>query len=149
MKQKIIEILVQIMSEMQVTHRISDIDLGELKSRGYTQTEITEALSWLYTNLEVNDGMVTMPAPCGTGSRRVFHEVEKSAFSIDSQGYLIQLRELGLLDDRDIEVVIERALQTGYDRLSIEEVKEIVTAMLFGKGGMSNRSWLNNKESIH
>ncbi|MDH4070178.1 MAG: DUF494 domain-containing protein [Ignavibacteria bacterium] len=149
MKQRIIEILVQLMSEMQVTNRISDIDLGELKNRGYTQTEISEALSWLYTNLDVDDGVVTLPVPVGTGSRRIFHEVEKSAFSIESQGYLIQLRELGLLDDRDMEVVIERAMQTGYDRLSIEEVKEIVTSMLFGKGGASNRSWLNNKESIH
>lgn len=149
MKQRIIELLVQIMSEIQVTNRISDVDLGALKRRGYTQTEISEALSWLYTNMEVDDGVVTVPVSAGSGSRRILHEVEKSAFTIDSQGYLIQLREIGLLDDRDMELVIERALQTGYDRLSVDEVKEIVTAMLLGKGGSSNRLWLNNKESIH
>ena len=128
MKQRIIELLVQIMSEIQVKNSLSELDLGELKEKGYTQTEISEALSWLYSNMQVDDGVVSVPLSAGTGSKRILHDVEKSAFSIESQGYLIQLGELGLLDDRDLEVVIEKSMQTGYDRLSVDEVKEIVAA---------------------
>jgi len=149
MKHRIMELLVQIMSGIQVNNRISESDLVELRDRGYTQTEISEALGWLYGNMQVDDGVVRVPDSAGSGSRRILHEVEKSAFSIESQGYLIQLSELGLLDDRDLEVVIERAMQTGYERLSVEEVREIVAVLLLGRGGNQSSPLLNNKESIN
>ena len=149
MKQRIIELLVQIMSEIQVNNRLSEIDLIGLRDQGYTQTEISEALSWLYDNMQHDDGVLSFPPSSPGTSRRVFHDVEKSAFTIESQGYLLQLRELGLLDDRELEIVIERAMQTGYERLSVDEVKELVAHLLLGKGGNAGGSWLNNKESIH
>ena len=59
MKEKVIEILVYIMSEVQENKRLSDIDLGDLKSQGYTQSEISAAFSWLYDTMRITDGMVT------------------------------------------------------------------------------------------
>ena len=148
MKERIVELLVHIMSEVQMKTTLADIDLGELKNKGYTQTEISEALSWLYSNAQVRDGVVLLSGAM-RGTTRVFHDVEKTAFTIESQGYLIQLRELGLLDDRDTELVIERAIQTGYEKLSIDEVREIVASLLLAKGGNASLSWLNTREHVH
>jgi uncharacterized protein Smg (DUF494 family) len=149
MKEKLVELLVHIMSEMQANSPLNEADLGALKEKGYTASEISEALSWLHDNRKLDSGMITVRRPSSTGSRRVFHEVEKQAFTTESQGYLIQLRELGLLDDRDVEIVIERAMMTGYERLSVEEVREIVASLLFGKGGTAQRSFLNSRDAIH
>jgi len=149
MKEKIVELLVYFMSEIRARSTLNDIDLGDLKKRGYTQSEISEALSWLYENMRGENGVVTIPAGSSGGSRRVLHEVEKAALTVESQGYLIQLRELGLLDDRDMETVIERAVMSGYESLSVDELREIVASVLFGKGGDARRSQLNNKETIH
>jgi uncharacterized protein Smg (DUF494 family) len=148
-KERIVELLVHIMSQGHGKLELNEIDLGEMKNRGYTQSEITEALSWLYENMQVDNGVVRIPTHSPEGSRRILHDVEKSALSLDGQGYLIQLRELGLLDDRDLETVIERAVLTGYENLSVDEIREIAASVLFGKEGRSSRPLLNSRETIH
>ena len=112
-----------LMSEMQENKQLSDIDLGALRTQGYTQSEITDAFAWLYDVFQEGYPSPGRPAEASRGSRRILHEAEKLMFSTESQGYLIQLAELGLLDDRDIEIVIERAMIGGYERLSVAELR--------------------------
>jgi uncharacterized protein Smg (DUF494 family) len=73
-------------------------------------------------------------------------------FGTAAQGYLIQLAELGLLDERDMEAVIDRAMMSGYERLSVNEVRDMVSAVLFSReGGLrgSNHSPLTSEDTIH
>lgn len=152
MKERIVEILVFIMSEMQANKGIADIDIGDLKERGYTQSEISAAFSWLYDNMKLNDAGTTRHAVPVEGSRRVLHEVEKLMLSTEAQGYLIQLCELGLLDDRDLEAVIERTTVSGFERLTPAEVQEVVASVLLSKSISTpdlNRSALYNRDTIH
>jgi uncharacterized protein Smg (DUF494 family) len=152
MKEKVVELLIYIMSEIQDNKRISDIDLADLKTRGYTPSEISAAFSWIYENSELNQQRPAPSAPAGEGSRRILHEAEKSVLGIESQGYLIQLRELGLLDEKDFETVIERAMMAGYEKLSVPELREIVASALFARGGddaSGNRSMLTSGDTIH
>jgi uncharacterized protein Smg (DUF494 family) len=152
MKEKVVELLIFIMSEIQDNKQISEIDLADLKTRGYTTSEISAAFSWIYENVELNQKRVRGPDLPSPGSRRVLHEAEKAALSTESQGYLIQLRELGLLDDKDFETAIERAMMAGYERLSVSELREIVAAILFSHGGEDapgGRSMLNNGDTVH
>lgn len=152
MKEKVVEILVFLMSEIQENKRLQEIDLSDLKSRGYTQSEINAAVTWLYEHVQ---GLASSPEHAtlpSRGSRRILHDAEKIAFSTPAQGYLIQVSELGLLDDKDLETVIERALVAGYERLSLAEVREIIASVLFAKEGRvpgSAHSLLNNEDSIH
>ena len=55
MKERIVEILIYIMSEMQGNKGITEIDVRDLKEKGYTQSEISAAFSWLYDNMKLND----------------------------------------------------------------------------------------------
>ena len=149
MKEKIVELLVHIMTEIRGNATLNDIDLGDLKNKGYTQTEIGEALSWLHENLHMENGVAISGGQASGRSTRVFHELEKSSMTIEAQGYLMQLRELGLLDARDLETVIERVMLSGYEKLTVSEVREAVASVLFGKSGRSHGSLPNGGESIH
>lgn len=151
MKERIVEILIYIMSEMQSNKGIGEIDLGSLKDNGYTQSEISAAFSWLYDNMRLNEVGVSHEGIPVEGSRRVLHEIEKQMLSTDAQGYLIQLRELQLLNDRDLEIVIERVAISGFDKLSPAELQEIVASVLLARGNSpdANRSALNNSDTIH
>jgi uncharacterized protein Smg (DUF494 family) len=149
MKERIVELLAQLIAEMQAKVRLGERELAQLKERGFTQSEIGEALSWLHDHLGLENGQLSVPSRAPRGARRVFHEAEKASLSIEGQGYLIQLRELGLLDDRDLETVIERAMLSGYEKLSVDELREIIAGVLFGKPGQSHRPMLNNTDSIH
>lgn len=152
MKERIVEILMYIMSEIQSEKGIADIDVGDLRNRGYTQSEISAAFSWLYDNMKLNEAGITHQGVASAGSRRVLHEVEKQMLSTEAQGYLIQLRELGLLNDRDLELVIERVIMSGFEKLVPSELQEIVASVLLAKAGSgpeANPPALHNRDTIH
>lgn len=151
MKERVVEILVYLMSEIEANKRLSEIDLNALQSKGYTQSEISAAFSWLYDNLPVQDGVVVRGAIASKESRRILHDAEKLMLTTDAQGYLMQLCEVGLLENRDLENVIERAMMSGLEKLSIYELREIVAAVLSAKQNnwKESRSMLNNNDTIH
>jgi uncharacterized protein Smg (DUF494 family) len=152
MKERIVEILIYLMSEMEENKTLKDIDLSDLKGKGYTQSEISAAYSWIFENMQASTpGALRSGRPTGS-SRRVLHDAEKLVFSTESQGYLIQLRELGLLDEIDLETAIERAMVAGYEKLTIGEVRQIVAAILFSKGKGSSGVdplMLDDGDTIH
>jgi Smg protein len=150
-KEKVVELLVYLMSEIGENNQLSDIDLADLKDQGYTQSEIGAAFSWLYEHLQRQHGeRMPMRRKSSRGSFRVLHEAEKYVISTEAQGYLIQLKELGLLSDKDFESVLERAMLSGYEKVSIAELRSVVASILFTRGidGESN-SQLGTSESVH
>jgi uncharacterized protein Smg (DUF494 family) len=151
MKERVVEILVYLMAEIDANKRLSEINLEDLTERGYTQSEISAAFSWLYDNLLVHDGFVEHGSLPSKDSRRVFHEAEKLMMTTDAQGYLMQLFEIGLLDNRDLESIIERAMMSGFEKLSLEDVQEIAAGVLLAKHNAwkESRSTLNENGTIH
>jgi uncharacterized protein Smg (DUF494 family) len=151
MKERVVEILMYLMAEMEANKRLSEIDLEDLASRGYTQSEISAAFSWLYDNMPIHDGKVVLQAKASRSSRRHLHAAEKMALTTDAQGYLMQLFELGLLDTEDFEAVIERAMLSGFEKLSVPEVQEIAAAVIFAKPrkDQGRYSLFSNNETIH
>jgi len=152
MKEKVVEILVYIMSEIHDNKMLSEIDIADLETRGYTQSEISAAFSWLYDNLFLKEGTSTLRSRSSKGSWRVLHEAEKFVVSTECQGYLIQLRELGLLDDADLENVIERAMISGTERLSLADIQGIVASVLLAKSGGNDgpiRPMLDSGDTVH
>jgi uncharacterized protein Smg (DUF494 family) len=149
MKEKVVEILVYLMSEIQDDKRLGDIDLNDLRSKGYSQSEISAAFSWLFDNLQSSMVEVTRPARPVKGSRRALHDAERAMLSTESQGYLIQLAELGLLTDSDLESVIDRVMASGYERISLLELRPIVAGVLFGRRGEGDTLFLEGGDTIH
>jgi uncharacterized protein Smg (DUF494 family) len=152
MKEKVVEVLIYIMSAMQDDRPLSELDLADLKTQGYTPSEISAAFSWIYENVELKQQRLPDRGASNPESRRALHDAEKSALTTDAQGYLIQLGELGILDHRTMETVLERVMMTGYEKLSVADLREIVAAVLFTSGGNSSlggRSMLNNGDTVH
>lgn len=139
------------MAEIESNKRLSDIHVDDLTKRGYSQSEISAAFSWLLENFPEQEGRIVMQMRAGQGSRRTLHEAERMMLTTEAQGYLMQLQELGLLDNKDFETVIERAMSTGFDRLSVSEIREIVGSILFSTSTTwsERRISLNNNDTIH
>ncbi|MCI0512661.1 DUF494 domain-containing protein [candidate division KSB1 bacterium] len=135
MSERVVEILVYIMQEIKTTHQgVGKLDLlsEELTQKGYTANEISSAFSWLFDKMKDSfDELVKNTGPTSRYSFRVLHEVEKMIISPDAYGYLIQLRELGLLDATESEQMIEKALMLGTSQVSLDEMKTIVASSLF------------------
>lgn len=152
MQEKVIEIIVYLVTEMRMRKELGEIDISTLSERGYTQTEISTAFSWLVDKMQLGDALITQAEPTSPHSRRFFHHAERSAISLEGQGYLLQLRELGLVNDMDFEQVMDRIMLAGFGEVSIDHVKMLIASVMFSyedreSGGM--RMMLTASDTIH
>ena len=152
MQEKIIEIIVYLVNEMRNNKALGDIDVKILEEGGYTQAEISSAFGWLFDKLAASDQMVPHVERQVEHSYRILHDVEKMVIAPEAQGYLIQLRELGILSDAMLETVIDRAMMSGYTRIGLEETRMIVASLVFEKEDLKkigNRLISPSSDTIH
>ena len=152
MKEKVFEILVYLMSEIQDNKSLHEIDIDDLQVQGYTQSEISAAFSWIVHYMAAQENGQVPVQGTGRGSRRVLHAAEKLMLTTESQGYLIQLTELGLLDDAGLESVIDRAMASGQERLTVAELRQIAEVVVFGadrRGSESGAMMPDSGDTIH
>lgn len=141
MQERIIEIIVYLMEEFQQTHSSEDYsDLSkELISRGYTESEINLAFSWIFNHLQDTNTELSQEFNYAPGSNRILHDVEKIIISSEAYGYLLQLKHLGILSDYDLETVIDRSMALGTSDITVDDIKSITASLLFGSD--SNGMW--------
>ncbi|MEP7236123.1 MAG: DUF494 family protein [Ignavibacteriota bacterium] len=140
---RVMEIILFLVGEMRRNKQLGEIDLGKLADRGYTETEVSTAFSWLFDkmSLSVTQSNVTqLPKhmAAGTAPFRIYHELEQSFLSAEARGYLIQLRELGLLSDSEMELLIDRLWFAGSAEVGMESVRDLATAIIFDFSDASN-----------
>jgi Smg protein len=152
MQERIIEIIVYLVNEMRNNKSLGEIDLKVLEEGGYTQAEISSAYSWLFDQLAVSNEILPHIERQVGRSYRILHEVEKMVIAPEAQGYLIQLRELGIISDGMLEAVIDRAMISGYTTIGLEETRAIVASLVFEKGDLKrigNRTISPSSDTIH
>jgi uncharacterized protein Smg (DUF494 family) len=140
--EKIIEIIVYLLTELKSNKQLKEIDMQNLSKLGYTQNEISTAFSWIYTRIYSGEKIFSDESKT-PHSHRTFHEVEKNILTPEAQGYLIQLRELGLVDDLEIETIIDRIMVSGYSKVSIEDMKSFVAGYLLDTDDdINTKGWI-------
>lgn len=128
MQEKIIEIIVFILSEIKFRNKtLNDINLTTLENMGFSKSEINAAFSWLFDRLYLleknknnNDIKNTF---------RILHNIEKYIFSPQAYGYLLQLRELDLIDDKDMESIID-ILMSSSQSIDVDEITSFIASII-------------------
>ncbi|MBS4028028.1 MAG: DUF494 family protein [Ignavibacteriales bacterium] len=110
---------------------MNDLDLTEIEAKGYSPSEISTALSYLFEKVTFTDEQGNQAAHSSPHSHRIFHDVEKIAMDAQSRGFLLQLRELNLISDIEFEYIVERIMLSGYTNATLEDVKAIVSSVFF------------------
>jgi len=150
-QEKVIEIIVYLLSELKNNKQLGDIDLQGLSNMGYTQSEINTAFTWIYSKL--NSGEIIFTDKKRTRkSHRFLHDIERNMIEPEAFGYLLELKELGLLNDIDVENVLEKIIVSGYTRVALKDIKVLVAGYLLDVNDMTNsdrRIIMNRDESIN
>lgn len=151
MQDKVIEIIVYILSEIKEIKQLNEIDVNSLSDKGYSDSEINTAFAWIFSKLDEGE-LIFKDENESTKSHRMFNLAENKIFTVDSQGYLLLLRELGLLNDLDIDLVIERVLLSGFQKINIIELKKFIASFLLNsdsKSDILSRMILQNNDTIN
>lgn len=151
MQEKVIEIIIYIVSEMRNNKRISEIDLDKLNTDGYTDAEINSAFTWIFSKIDSGE-KILFEKTGKSKSHRVFHSSEKNILSPEAIGYLIQMKEFGIISELDEELIIDRIFLSGYQKAGKEEIKLVISSLLFdfeSKSNPMNRLMLQNNDTVH
>ena len=119
---------------------VEDMDslVEYLSLLGFSTTEVSHAMGWLLSaRADTMESPTTVAGGRSPRSIRVLHESESCLLTTTAQGYLIQLRELGVLDDIMVEKVIQAVLVAGEEVLDREEIAELAASVILTSGGKS------------
>ncbi len=104
----------------------------KLTAAGFEESDISEALSWLAGVVRAPQRLLA-PLPERGNSFRAFAPRELGKLDTDCRGFLMYLEQSGILTPPTREHVIERALATAGDALSLEQLKLIVLMVLWNQ----------------
>ncbi len=133
MGDRLLEIVVLIMSHIRETQgQVDSFDdiSDDLKSQGFTDSEISFAYSWVIDHLQGEPETLSESPPTGD-SIRVLSEKERQHFTADAYGYLLQMKYLNLLSDNDMELILERGGTVGPTPIDLDQIKIVIGAVLF------------------
>lgn len=134
MRDRILEIVVFLIDYMQ-EHReqVSDIDdiSSILETMGYQDDEISAAYSWLMDRINPEAEEYFASFPLRHSSTRVLTASERALLSTEAQGFLFKLVNLGLIDDEQFEIVLDRLSVMSAASVTEEEIKTVASAVLF------------------
>jgi uncharacterized protein Smg (DUF494 family) len=166
-RERIMEIILFLLSEIRADKALMEIDLKPLSVRGFSESEISTAFSWLidkYALGPMSDDPVLLSVPFGRRSMlgpdkgpneasfRVYHEAERIVIAPEAQGFLLQMVELGLISDSDMEFMVDRIMLSGIPTATLEDVKMLVTSTVFNFDlpfSPQGRIMLNVTDRIH
>lgn len=127
MQNQILDIVIKL---AEMVHKDSEILKSEGVKRGlmdqnYSIEDIENAMGW------VNEKLVTDP----DRPFRILSDYERSLFTNRGHGFLIKLRNLGLLTDDHLELIIARSALMGDGPLDIDSIRAIAVLLLFDLNG--------------
>lgn len=131
MYERIVDIIVYVMSELRSKKDIKKVNLDELQSRGYTSSEISTALSWIADRIAFNERVLPFGVKSEPHSFRVLQESEKELFTPDAWGELVSMNNLGIISNENIETLIDKAMLIGMYKIDLKELKIFVANSIF------------------
>lgn len=122
--------LLLILSELHDKDKSSLRDLGrELVLMGYTPEEIDQAFSLMHAGRVTHeqDG----PILNDRAGQRILAEWERISLGEESQRYLLQLLNAGIIDHLQMEQILERAVPFSFGKIEMEDIKTIAFSVIF------------------
>jgi len=153
MFQRIIEIIIYVITELRSKKPFDEIDLERLKNLGYTNSEISTAFSWLADNGQFGD-LLDSNAKVSTDNKyfRILHPAEEEFFTEKARKELIHYIMLGLINNEEIEQLLDRNLLHGFSRIDSDELKGFIANAVFDayhQNSATHRIILTGNETIN
>lgn len=134
MNDKTIEILIQLLGHIKENsldiESLSDFS-ESLVIRGYNESEIAEALGWLFERFNLPAVETTEIIEQSVESVRVLSDFERIKISPEIYGYLLKLKSMSVITGSQMERVIDYCMLLGAQNVTESDIDEIVANVLF------------------
>lgn len=138
----IVNLIAQYFLEEQEIRSENEL-VEELLAIGFDADEIDAAFSWM------ENQTLQLPRDAGLSapilSHRVFSGEEQRILGRDARGFLIRLRNAGILDEELFEEIIGRTVEMNDEEVSLREIRTITVLALFVR---SQHQWRQEFDSL-
>lgn len=112
--------------------------IEELLAIGFESEEIDAAFHWM-ENLSLHQPTDHLTHSLSIPSHRIFTSEECHALARDARGFLMRVREMGIIDENILEEIIQKALHNDEDEVSLKDIKTLTALTLFSH---SHHEWM-------
>lgn len=148
MRNNVIDLIIQMVRMIRSGSTIRELDNRSFPDA--SKSEASAAYSWIMQNVE--SGQLSSEARKKHSKQlRILHAAERTIISTEAYGYLIELFNIGIIDQNDMERIIENAMMNNFEKIGIDRIKEMVAKLVFGTGD-SNKpggTYLSGSETIN
>jgi uncharacterized protein Smg (DUF494 family) len=121
--------LVVLVAEISLSADRKHVELDKvLSNQGYSADEIEHAVFWFTSRPEWREA-----ARSRAGTVRVLSDFERMSLSTDAFDYIFRLMNLGIIEGRQFETILARAIPVGAEKVEVEDVKEIACSVIFDR----------------
>jgi len=114
----------------------------DLKSRGFTDSEISSAYGWFLDELQ-KEGSKFHGSRDSRQAVRVLSSAELDQFTSDAAGFLIQLLRFGLISPAQFERIVDKAFLIGNEKIDLPVMKVIASRYVFSTGAAVDLNLFN------
>jgi uncharacterized protein Smg (DUF494 family) len=136
MRNRILEIVVFLMDYIRDDHghqsEADDVSTA-LRNLGYSDQEISSAYTWFLEQFKGTPEQFFSKFPEDRSSLRVLTDVERTYVLPEAHGFLIKLRNGGVINGEQFEAIIERAIFFATEPITLEQMKIISSAVVFNE----------------
>ena len=145
MDKRFLDVLTFVLNEIS-ENSDGDLDLQTvidvLEEEGFSEDDISSAMSWILNHGDQLDRITTeqksnIPRPVW----RSLNEIEEESITPKAYSYLFHLRELNILSDDNLEKVIDRAVDLRLMRMNVEDMKDLVAAVVLNFEDSASRGY--------
>ncbi|MCC5933990.1 MAG: DUF494 domain-containing protein [Candidatus Cyclonatronum sp.] len=149
MRTNVIDLIIEMIRQVRAGQKLKDIDPKSFD--GYNRAETSAAYSWILHKSDRDKISKEAGVIDARRNTRILHSAERLMLSTEAQGYLIELFNIGVIDNSDMENIIEHCMITSMEKIDLERMKEIVASLVFGTGEKSrpNSVFLRGNETIN
>jgi len=135
MKENVLDVLMYLFENFMDEETPMDASQETLKTElvaaGFPEVEINKAFSWLEGLSKAQESR-TGPA---AASVRIFTPQEIDRLDLECRGFLLFLEQVGVLDQANRELVIDRVMALGTEEIDLEQLKWVILMVLFNQPG--------------
>ena len=141
MKENLLSTLMQLLIEVNIDDPLNHIDLiDRLEEAGFTLQDIKQAVAWLQNFAHTAQHRVKAPVR----TQRVFALDEQCKLGKKGQNFLLHLENLGIVDSKTREMIIERLMELDTRAINIRQLRWATLMVLSQKAtDLGELSWLS------
>lgn len=136
MKETVLDVLMYLFNNYLEDEYEVDSDQESLRSElvqaGFSENQVTRAFEWL-EGLSENKELIHCDSADPGKAIRLFTEHEMERMDASCRGFLLFLEQIGILNTRDRELVIDRVMVLDTEDLDLQQLKWIIVMVLLNQ----------------